>query len=77
MVILVKPQITSDCDLGTAVFPFVFTAGAFQCLTLPAEQLGNIRLPGRLFLFFCEVYILAIAPPCQSRRPYHSDTGGG
>ena len=55
MVVLVKPQITSDRDLGAAVFPFVFAAGAFQCLPLIAKQLGKICLPGRLFLFFCEV----------------------
>lgn len=69
MVILVKPQITSNRDLGAAIFPFVFTAGAFQCLTLPAEQLGNIRLPGCLFLFFCKVYILSSHSPSLPKQP--------
>lgn len=69
VVILVKPQITSDRDLGAAIFPFVFTAGAFQCLTLPAEQLGNIRLPGCLFLSFCKVYILSSHSPSLPKQP--------
>ena len=33
------------------------------------EQLGNIRLPGCLFLFFCKVYILSSHSPSLPKQP--------
>lgn len=56
--ILMEPQVPANGNLLRSVPPFVFRAGSFELLSLPAEQITEIRLPCQLLLFFREMNIV-------------------
>ena len=57
--ILMEPQVPANGNLLRSVPPFVFRAGSFQFLSLPAEQVAEIRLPCQFFLFIRKINIVS------------------